>query len=149
MSEQPKIRASDAEREAVVSVLREAMSEGRLTLDEGEERIAAVYAATYRDELPGFTADLPSPQPPPAAGPPRGQRPPWQRGERRRPHPVGGLVALLAVAAGIWAVLGHALWPAILLGILAIMILKGGGGACQPRQRYGERGWPPRQDASA
>jgi len=58
-----RIRASDAEREHVVSRLRDAMSEGRLTLDEGEERIAAVYAATYRDELPGFTADLPPAEP--------------------------------------------------------------------------------------
>jgi uncharacterized protein DUF1707 len=126
-----KIRASDAEREAVVSVVREAMSEGRLTLDEGEERIAAVYAATYRDELPAFTADLPPAEKPPAGGP-RFDRPPWQWERRRRPRPAIGLVALLAIAATIWAVAGHVVWPAIVLGIVAIMMLKGGG-ACRPR----------------
>jgi uncharacterized protein DUF1707 len=139
-----RIRASDAEREAVVSVLREAMSEGRLTLDEGEERIAAVYAATYRDELPAFTTDLPSAEPPPASGP-RFERPPWRRD--RRPRPAAGLLVVLAIAAAIWAVAGHVIWPAILLGILAIMMLK--GGACRGRWDYGERGRSPRQDASA
>jgi hypothetical protein len=54
-----RVRASDPEREAFVTILRAAMSEGRLTLQEGEERIARVYAATYRDELPPTTDDLP------------------------------------------------------------------------------------------
>lgn len=54
-----RIRTSDTEREEVVSVLRSAMGEGRLSLPEGEERIAAAYAATYRDELGPLTADLP------------------------------------------------------------------------------------------
>jgi Domain of unknown function (DUF1707) len=138
--DQSRIRTSDSEREAVVTVLREAMSEGRLTLAEGEERIAAVYAATYRDELPAFTTDLPSPEPPPAGtARPRGQRPPWRR-DQRAPRPVAGLITVAAVAAGVWAVLGHALWPAIVLGIMAIMLLKGGG-AC----RYDKS----TQDASA
>ena len=35
------------------------MAEGRLTLEEGEERLAAAYAAKYRDELKPLTTDLP------------------------------------------------------------------------------------------
>jgi uncharacterized protein DUF1707 len=55
----PRLRASDTEREQVATILRAAMSEGRLDLATGEERLAAVYAATFRDELGPLTADLP------------------------------------------------------------------------------------------
>jgi Domain of unknown function (DUF1707) len=55
----PRLRASDAEREQVATILRAAMTEGRLDLATGEERLAAVYAATFRDELGPLTADLP------------------------------------------------------------------------------------------
>ena len=54
-----RMRTSDAEREQVATILRAAMSEGRLTLEEGEERLTAVYAAKFRDELGPLTADLP------------------------------------------------------------------------------------------
>ena len=54
-----RLRASDAEREQVAQVLRAAMTEGRLTLAEGEERLGQAYAAAYRDELTPLVADLP------------------------------------------------------------------------------------------
>jgi Domain of unknown function (DUF1707) len=138
MSEQDKarVRASDAEREQVVSTLRDAMGEGRLTLPEGEERIAGVYAATYRDELPAFTADLPQPEP---ARPRMGRGP--APGRYRRSGPPAPLIALLAVAAGIWALAGGPIWPAIVLGILTIMAAKAGG-SCHRREvsaRWRER----------
>jgi hypothetical protein len=60
----PRARASDAEREAVVMVLHDAVARGLLTLAEGEERMGAAYATRFRDDLAGFTADLP-PGPPP------------------------------------------------------------------------------------
>ena len=44
MTDRP-IRASDREREDVVDVLREAYTDGRLTLDEFEERTSAAYAS--------------------------------------------------------------------------------------------------------
>ncbi|HEU4425077.1 MAG TPA: DUF1707 domain-containing protein, partial [Pilimelia sp.] len=50
-----RLRASDAEREQIATILRAAMTEGRLNLQEGEERLAAAYAATYRDELGPLT----------------------------------------------------------------------------------------------
>lgn len=53
------LRCSDADREAVAEVIRQAAGDGRLTLDEHGERLDAVYAArTYRDLLP-VVADLP------------------------------------------------------------------------------------------
>jgi hypothetical protein len=52
-------RASDAEREATVTHLREAAAEGRLTVQELTERLDAAYAASTRAELEPLTADLP------------------------------------------------------------------------------------------
>jgi hypothetical protein len=59
--ERPRVRASDAEREEYAAVVREAVGDGRLSLEEGEERQAKVLAARFRDELPPLVADLPGP----------------------------------------------------------------------------------------
>ncbi|MFB4308989.1 DUF1707 domain-containing protein [Actinomadura sp. GTD37] len=53
------IRASDAEREAVVERLRIASVEGRLTFEELTDRTEAAYSAVSRGELEHITADLP------------------------------------------------------------------------------------------
>jgi hypothetical protein len=64
----PRPRASDADREAVVRVLHDAVTRGQLTLEECDERVAAAYAARFLHELPPLTADLtPAPAPAPAA----------------------------------------------------------------------------------
>jgi hypothetical protein len=55
-----EVRASDAEREAVVERLRVATVEGRLTLGELTERTGAAYTATTRGDLVPITADLPA-----------------------------------------------------------------------------------------
>jgi len=55
----PEMRASDADRDRVIDVLRAAAGEGRLTPDEFEERVQAVLAARTFGELAPFTADLP------------------------------------------------------------------------------------------
>lgn len=56
--EKPAIRASDADRERVATVVREAVGDGRLTLAEGDERLAGVYASIHRHELAAYTRDL-------------------------------------------------------------------------------------------
>lgn len=54
-----RLRISDADRHRVADLLRDAAGEGRLELDELEERLEAAYAArTYADLVP-LTADLP------------------------------------------------------------------------------------------
>ena len=53
------LRASDADRERVASVLREAAADGRLTMEELDERLDAVYAAKTYAELAPITQDLP------------------------------------------------------------------------------------------
>jgi hypothetical protein len=53
------LRASDADRERVANVLREAAGDGRLTMDELDERLDAVYAAKTYAQLEPITHDLP------------------------------------------------------------------------------------------
>ena len=62
------LRASDADREAVVRTLHDAVVKGLLTMEECDERMAAAYAARFVRDLPQLTADLP-PTAPPAAAP--------------------------------------------------------------------------------
>lgn len=56
-----RMRASDADREKVASILRDAYVEGRLTAVEHEERIAEVYRAMTYGELIPVMRDLPVP----------------------------------------------------------------------------------------
>ncbi|WP_340556582.1 DUF1707 SHOCT-like domain-containing protein [Streptomyces sp. GSL17-111] len=57
--ELPDVRASDAERDEIADVLRDALAEGRLDTDEFGERLDAVYHARTRGELVPLVADLP------------------------------------------------------------------------------------------
>jgi hypothetical protein len=54
------LRASDADRERVAEVLRDAAGDGRLTMDELDERLDAVYQAKTYAELEPITHDLPA-----------------------------------------------------------------------------------------
>lgn len=55
----PGVRASNADRERVTTILSQAAVDGLLSVDEADERIAAAYAATYVRDLRPLTADLP------------------------------------------------------------------------------------------
>ncbi len=57
---QPVIRASDAERDATITRLRDAMAEGRLTLDDFSNRTDTALTALTRDQLAAVVADLPN-----------------------------------------------------------------------------------------
>lgn len=84
------MRVSDAERQEVAERLRTALGEGRLELDEYDQRVQSAYQAkTYRDLVP-LTADLPDvPMPmPPVQG--------RVREEQQSAHP-NRTVALLSV----------------------------------------------------
>ena len=54
-----KLRASDADREAVAKVLQNAMAEGRLSVAELQERLDTVYASKTLSDLEPVTWDLP------------------------------------------------------------------------------------------
>jgi uncharacterized protein DUF1707 len=58
MTDRP-IRASDKERDSVVDVLRDAYTDGRITLEEFEERTSAAYASKTWTDLRELTSDLP------------------------------------------------------------------------------------------
>ncbi|MGG2458479.1 DUF1707 SHOCT-like domain-containing protein [Streptomyces sp. RGM 3693] len=64
------MRASDADRDRIAEILREALAEGRLDAEEHAERIDVVYRAKTMGELEPVVRDLPAvggrPQPDPA-----------------------------------------------------------------------------------
>jgi hypothetical protein len=104
------ILASDKERDSVVDVLRDAYTDGRLTLDEFEERMAAAYAARTWTDLRQLTGDLPVE---PLLGADLAYRPPGGRPQTVTPaavprgrRPLGRLLPvvfvwiLIAAAAG-------------------------------------------------
>jgi hypothetical protein len=83
------LRASDADREQVAERLRHATTEGRLTADELDQRLDALYASRTYGELDTLVADLPVPS------------------SRRRPaNRVPRWAAAACVAAVLLAVLG-------------------------------------------
>jgi Domain of unknown function (DUF1707) len=112
-----RLRASDSEREEIATILRAAMTEGRLTLEEGEERLAKVYAAKFRDELRPLTADLPNGGREALADTPEAKA--YAKSLLRR-H--GTFIFVVAAAlTGLWLLSGaHFFWPAIPLAFLAI-----------------------------
>jgi Domain of unknown function (DUF1707) len=107
------IRASDQERDSVVDVLRDAYTDGRLTLDEFEERMSAAYAAKTWTDLRQLTGDLPV-EPllgadlnyRPRAGQPQTVTPAGVTQQRGHDRPLGRLLwvvfvwILIAAAAG-------------------------------------------------
>ena len=120
------VRAGDADRERVAELLRRNAAEGRLEAAELEQRLEAVYAATYVHDLDTPVADLP---PEPAARPA-----PAARTRAIRSGAIAGvpliilavvLLAIITSATGAW-MLWWLMWPiAIALG---------------PRRRY-RHGW--------
>ena len=60
MSEPPALRASDADRERTVVLLREHSVDGRLTLEEFTERMSSAYEAHTGEELDELLRDLPA-----------------------------------------------------------------------------------------
>lgn len=69
--EHPEQRASDADRERVGTRLRDAAADGRLTVDELDERLGLAYTARTTVELDRLTRDLGAPAPAARAQPRR------------------------------------------------------------------------------
>ncbi|GAA3884505.1 DUF1707 domain-containing protein [Streptomyces sedi] len=76
------VRASDADRDRIADILREALAEGRLEPEEHAERLDALYRSKTLGELEPLIGDLPAGQrsqppgpvaPGPGAGPGRGR----------------------------------------------------------------------------
>lgn len=97
-----ELRAADADRERVAERLRRAQAEGRISLIEFDERVAAAYAARTYSELTPLTADLP---PEPSDGPADRAGAKSGRATGRAAGASAGISAgALAAAAGVSAV---------------------------------------------
>jgi Domain of unknown function (DUF1707) len=59
----PRMRAGTTDRQTTVDLLSRHFTEGRLNAGEFDERVAKAYAATYLDELPELSVDLPAEEP--------------------------------------------------------------------------------------
>jgi hypothetical protein len=118
MSPSPELRASDAEREAVVEQLRRHATEGRLDPEELEERVSAAYAARTHGELAKLTNDLP-----------RARTRPGREVERRRQHrrlvPTG-LITADVISILVWLATGadSSFWPKWVLLATAIVFVR-------------------------
>ncbi|MCW0213464.1 MAG: DUF1707 domain-containing protein [Pseudonocardia sp.] len=100
----PGMRVSDRERGETEEWLRTAMGDGRLTLDEFEERAARCWAARTRADLDVLTEDLPRPGA--VVSPTVGAAPaPVPTGGRTLGQRIGSkLGSLLVLGAGVVAV---------------------------------------------
>ncbi len=116
-----RTRTSDSEREQVATILRAAVTEGRLTLAEGDERLARVYEAKYRDELKPLTADLPG-----NGWEALARTPEALAAMRRRLRVHGaGAAAVGAALVGLWVLSGAVFfWPIIPIAFLTFGVLR-------------------------
>lgn len=153
MDSDGRIRASDSDRERVVEILRGGYTEGRLTLDEFDERTTAAYAARTWSQLRELTSDLPvevnlrrplpgtvgplapdraAVQSPPGTPPPPAGRPGF--------FPVLPFVILFVVLAGSVHAAALAVLPAIVILMVCLRV------SSRHRPGRGQRpggGFPP------
>ncbi|MGE5290259.1 MAG: DUF1707 SHOCT-like domain-containing protein [Micromonosporaceae bacterium] len=138
MTENREIRASDQDRERVVEVLRTHYSEGRLNLEEFDERVAGAYGSKTLGDLLDLTSDLPGeihlgPEPAGAAPSPREHASgPARRLPSGLPLLIPALFALLVISSFPWggiAYRGHhnyaTFFPWPLLLFLVIFLARG------------------------
>jgi hypothetical protein len=104
------LRASDADRDRIADILREALAEGRLDSGEHSERLDRVYAAKTLGELEPLVRDLPQGRVESPAPAPRGYA---GDGSGENPNLVGILGG--AERKGRWRV-GHKITAVAILG---------------------------------
>ena len=168
MPADPRIRASDDDRERTVTLLREHHAAGRLTVEEFNERMDKAYAAKTLGDLDALMADLPAIdlyRLPDASLPPSYRRQVPGASSLQAAAGAGGLVSehgrfspawaaawgswlcVTLVCFVIWGLSGAGyLWPLWIVGPWgAIMVGRwisgshpGGGGRHHPRQLRGD-----------
>jgi hypothetical protein len=118
------MKASDADRDAVVSDLSEHFQAGRLTAGEFDERTGQALAARTWGALEELLADLPATRPAP--------RVPVGTSPSDRPRPSSGRVALpsiaalvgIGIAAAVLANVAHGGWGLIWLLLPVLLIAR-------------------------
>jgi Domain of unknown function (DUF1707) len=110
---QPRMRAGDKDRQQVVVQLGKHFGEGRLTVEEFDERVVRAHASVYLDELPALTVDLP-----------RDPEPQGRPARRATRVPAGVLVLLALLLA--WSMVAAVVYgtPPFLALILLFLFLR-------------------------
>jgi hypothetical protein len=104
----PDLRIADADRETAAACLREHYAQGRLTLEEFNQRLDAVFTAATQSQLSVLTRDLPRLTTPPAPLPLATARAGRERA--RREHRPGsrarlGMIGVIIAALAAWLLL--------------------------------------------
>ena len=119
------MRASDAEREHAAEALREHYAAGRLTREDLDERLGAVYRATTVEELDELRADLPDLPLSPQA---RRAELAHRKAELRRTmlQHAGGAFTPVLICTVIWAASGadSPFWPVWLLIFPLVFVVR-------------------------
>jgi hypothetical protein len=121
------MRAADSDRQRVADQLKTALDEGRLDLNEYDERVQRAYSARTYADLDGLLDDLPGTVPvthaqvqphTPSLAP---QPAPVKRDQHSSRHTFGSALTAFLICTLIWAIssfsAGHAyyFWPAWVL----------------------------------
>ena len=120
-----ELRASDAERERVVTFLREHALLGRLNDEELEERIGLAYGSVTVGDLEQLIADLPRASRPPA--PRRGCAPAMTKRSGPPPALIAGGIGALILTGLPFALIGVvvAVGVALLAVVFALSVVLG------------------------
>lgn len=131
MATDPRLRASDDDRERTAELIRRNFAEGRLDADEVDDRLGRAYDARTVGDLAALTADLPVVDPY-GLPVPVGGLPPYRRRPAGPPARAGNWPAVAAswvsvsvICILIWVLTGHAFfWPVFPIAIGAIVMLR-------------------------
>jgi hypothetical protein len=82
MAQTQDLRIGDAEREAAANSLRDHFAQGRLTMEEFNQRLDAIFAAKTQRQLDEISSDLPQAGRPAGAPLPVAATPSYQPGSR-------------------------------------------------------------------
>jgi hypothetical protein len=93
------LRASDADRDQVIDILKAAFVQGRLTIDELGARAGQVLTSRTYAELAAITADIPA-SPIAAPPPPQPARPPAHRPAAKKAVLLGACAVVLSALMG-------------------------------------------------
>jgi Domain of unknown function (DUF1707) len=119
-----QMKASDSDRDAVVSDLGEHFQAGRLTAGEFDERTGRALAARTWGELRDLLADLPAAQPAPRVPATRSPSAgPWRPAGRFAPPPIA-VLAGLGIAVAVLVNVAHAGWGFIWLLLPALLVAR-------------------------
>jgi hypothetical protein len=131
-SQAPQMRASDADRDAVVTTLSDNYQAGRLTTEELEDRTGRALTARTFGELQALTADLPgpvpqAPQPGPQPAMPGETARYGRRGGRRLPVIIAVVVVIVIARVGLaLGTAGHSghsgIWWLIPIALIALRL---------------------------